>query len=349
MAGSSTWHPRRAPLKTEVRRFYRRQGALVLLTYMLGATDFHFENVLAIGEHPVLIDLETLFHPYPNPPDAVQPSADASIQRCVLRSGLLPRWAGNGVGLAGVDISGLGTRPGQKTSVGMPTWEGEGTDRQRYARGIVELPGGQNRATLNGADLHVVDFLEDVVAGFSAAYRLVVALRDQLLDPNGPMARFAHDEVRVILRSTQRYAILRYEASHPNLLRDALDRDRSFDRLWNEVAQTPFLAKLILGARGSVARRHPDVLHDAERDHPAGQPGPPDRRRDRRAQPPAGRAAAPQVRRARSRAADLVSARLALDAGGGHAQDTAPRPPPARRYGGPDRAIALAPGGAQDR
>ncbi len=47
----------------EVERFYERQGGYLALLYALQATDFHFENLIASGEHPVLIDLESLFHP----------------------------------------------------------------------------------------------------------------------------------------------------------------------------------------------------------------------------------------------------------------------------------------------
>jgi len=32
--------------------------------YALEGNDFHFENIIAAGEHPMLIDLETLFQPY---------------------------------------------------------------------------------------------------------------------------------------------------------------------------------------------------------------------------------------------------------------------------------------------
>ena len=47
----------------EVRRFYERQGGYLAILYALEATDFHYENLIADGEHPVLLDLETLFHP----------------------------------------------------------------------------------------------------------------------------------------------------------------------------------------------------------------------------------------------------------------------------------------------
>jgi class II lanthipeptide synthase len=49
--------------RQEVERFYQRQGGYLALLYAIEATDFHLENLIAAGEHPVLIDLETLFHP----------------------------------------------------------------------------------------------------------------------------------------------------------------------------------------------------------------------------------------------------------------------------------------------
>ncbi|MFN0250290.1 MAG: DUF4135 domain-containing protein [Kofleriaceae bacterium] len=36
----------------EVKRFYTRQGELLALLYAIEATDFHFENLIAVGEHP---------------------------------------------------------------------------------------------------------------------------------------------------------------------------------------------------------------------------------------------------------------------------------------------------------
>ncbi len=49
--------------KEEVSRFYERQGEYLAILYILEATDFHFENLMACGEHPILVDLEALFHP----------------------------------------------------------------------------------------------------------------------------------------------------------------------------------------------------------------------------------------------------------------------------------------------
>jgi lantibiotic modifying enzyme len=47
----------------EVARFYEHQGSYLALLYALNAVDLHNENVIAAGEHPMLVDLEALFHP----------------------------------------------------------------------------------------------------------------------------------------------------------------------------------------------------------------------------------------------------------------------------------------------
>ncbi|HEY8022099.1 MAG TPA: type 2 lanthipeptide synthetase LanM, partial [Thermoanaerobaculia bacterium] len=51
---------------------------------------------------------------------------------------------------------------------------------------------------------------------------------------------WAETEVRVILRTSQTYALLLEESYHPDLLRDALDRDRHFDRLWYGLESSHF-------------------------------------------------------------------------------------------------------------
>ena len=45
------------------RRFYRRAGRLLGLLHVLGASDCHRENLIANGEHPVLVDAEVLLGP----------------------------------------------------------------------------------------------------------------------------------------------------------------------------------------------------------------------------------------------------------------------------------------------
>jgi lantibiotic modifying enzyme len=48
--------------KASARRFYKRLGAMIAAAYLLRAVDCHRDNVVASGEHPVLVDAETLWH-----------------------------------------------------------------------------------------------------------------------------------------------------------------------------------------------------------------------------------------------------------------------------------------------
>jgi type 2 lantibiotic biosynthesis protein LanM len=238
----------------QLRRFYQRQGGFLALLYALHATDFHSENLIAAGEHPVLLDLEALFHPLIRrgvTGDAIL-AADRTMAESVLGVGLLPYRVGANVEHEGIDHSGLGAPGGQTTPFRVPSLEKVGTDEVRVTRQRLSLPRGENRPSLGGAEVDVLDHAEDVLAGFQAVYRALVRHREELLAEDGPLARFARDDVRVILRPTQYYGTLLRESFHPDVLRDALDRDRLFDRLWVDVEHLPHLERVIGAERAEL-------------------------------------------------------------------------------------------------
>jgi lantibiotic modifying enzyme len=45
-----------------LRRFYKRLGGLIAAAYLSNTVDCHRENLIAAGEHPVLVDLDALWH-----------------------------------------------------------------------------------------------------------------------------------------------------------------------------------------------------------------------------------------------------------------------------------------------
>src|SRR5205085_624823 len=94
----------------EVERFYRRQGGYLALLYAMEATDFHAENLIAAGEHPVLIDLEALFHGR-DAATGLNTSVDLvhnTMGHSVLRIGLLPQRIWGDEVSDGIDLSGIG-------------------------------------------------------------------------------------------------------------------------------------------------------------------------------------------------------------------------------------------------
>lgn len=236
--------------REELERFYQRQGGYLALLYTLVATDFHAENLIAVGEHPVLVDIEALFQPHLGEDVPQINPAEETIGSSVLRIGLLPQRIWSGDQAEGVDISGLGGYAGQLTPAPVPTWKEAGTDQMRMIRERVALLLGKNLPKLNGQEINILEYSDSIVTGFDATYRLLMQLRHALLTEIAP--RFAHDEVRYILRPTRAYGMLLAESFHPNVLRDALDRDRFLDRLWIGVEQLPFLQKIIGAERADL-------------------------------------------------------------------------------------------------
>ena len=241
----------------QVHAFYERMGGYLALLYALEATDFHSENLIAAGEDPMLIDLETLFCPFVQSQQA-QAEADLLaadlIQASVLRVMLLPQRLWNVGDSEGVDISGLANNAGQLTPFAVPNWERQATDEMRLIRKKVAMSGEKNTPTLNGDDVPVLEYVDAIAKGFTNIYRLLEKHRHELISDNGPLAAFANDEIRVILRPTQTYGSLLMESYHPDTLRNALDRDRLFDRLWMHVKHFPHLSRVIAHEREDMHR-----------------------------------------------------------------------------------------------
>jgi type 2 lantibiotic biosynthesis protein LanM len=240
----------------EVQRFYQRLGGYLALMYALEATDLHYENLIAAGESPVLIDLESLCQPRLKRFDQ-QPGtlADDPIAKSVLRVGLLPQRVRTSNDSEVFDISGLlGVTESQLTPYAVGVLEGQGMDEMRFVRRRLPMDRGQNRPTLNGHEIDPLNYTEAFIKGFTRLYGLLLKHRDDLLSDGGPLAHFLNDEVRVVLRASQTYIRLIQESFHPDVLHDALDRDRFFDHLWAEVPRRPYLAKVI-------SAEHQDLLN----------------------------------------------------------------------------------------
>ncbi|MGW1411448.1 type 2 lanthipeptide synthetase LanM family protein [Streptomyces sp. NPDC002403] len=205
----------------QVEAFYRRQGALLALLHTLDGTDLHHENLIADGEYPVLVDVETLFHPPLPTADSDDPAARA-LHDSVHRVGLLPQLlVGDETAL---DMSGIGGGQAADSPVRSVDWADAGTDRMRLVRRTARIGGSANRPRLTGTPADPSAFTRALCAGFRAGYTAIKEARAELLCTGGLLDRFAHDEVRVVARPTWIYASLLDESTHPDLMKDAAER-----------------------------------------------------------------------------------------------------------------------------
>lgn len=236
--GAHGWfeYVERAPCTdaAEARSFFRRQGEYLALFHALDATDLHYENVMACGSHPVIVDLEALFHPslFVHHENRAFDQALTALHDSVLRVGLLPWRVGAEGGGQGADIGGISAPADQLSPRPVLMAQGIGTDDMHLVRQRTGFGGDGHRVML--ADGSLPDLLEhadDVAQGFEAMYGFLRDHGPALLAADGPMARFRGDTTRVILRPTSIYAQLLQESLHPDLLRDPRDRQQFVGRL----------------------------------------------------------------------------------------------------------------------
>ncbi len=237
----------------EVCRFYRRQGSYLAVLYALEASDFHCENLIAASEHPMLIDLEALFHPHIDklPAERAHEAASEALGYSALRVGLLPVpvWADEGH--AGVDMSGLGSSAGLLTPQAVPQWAEAGTDSMHIVRKRVPIGASENRPSMNNDDVDPLDYATEIAAGFESTYRLLLNHRAEL---EQVLARFSNDEIRVITRATQTYGTILRESFHPDLLRNREDRLAFLNCLEEAVEFRPCLRPVVPAEREDLLR-----------------------------------------------------------------------------------------------
>ncbi len=243
----------------QIRRFYRRQGSYLALLYAIQATDFHFENLIAAGEHPILVDLETLFHE--RLPGSTNDPALKGMAHSAVSIGLLPRLSYFDGFDKGIDFSGLGAVNDQEIDFPIYRFESTGTDEMRFARVAKHALAGSHRPTLRGRDVSPGDYGAELLQGFTEMYHLLRRHRAALAAADGPLAAFADIETRFIARATQIYTILLEQSFHPDYLRNDADRERWFDQLESQAEEIPGLRPLAPAEREDLHRNDIPIFH----------------------------------------------------------------------------------------
>lgn len=227
------------PCKDEsaAQRFYQRAGMLLCLLYVLQGTDCHNENLIASGEHLVLVDMETLLHHEAKVMEIspeFQESQIAMMQQfwdLVLRTGLLPRWDFSQDNRIAYDISGLGNVNPQQIPQRVSSWKLINTDEMHLGYKTVTMPIEKNVPILNGVALSPNDYLEDLVTGFQQMYLFFIAQRPALLATDSPLTQLQAQRVRFVFRATQVYGILLQKTLAPEFLQSGIERSIELDIL----------------------------------------------------------------------------------------------------------------------
>lgn len=223
-----------------------RLGVLNAMILALSGNDFHHENILVKGSHPVPIDFETVSHPETRA--AVQKFDDyldfsaRAVRESGANIGILPgKIVSQGQDeTVASDISVLGFRPGQRSAMRMPTVQDFGTDQMRF---VQDYP--SQEAFDEGYTAHeAIKFGADFIAGFSGTLGRLSADRDALVQPGGPMSGFAEAHMRYIARPTMIYGRILMESLHPDFLTTGPRREMVLAKLCTGFEGRPTMVDL---------------------------------------------------------------------------------------------------------
>ena len=210
--------------------FYRSAGRLLAILHVLGATDCHYENLIAHGTDLALIDAETLFegrsHDFLDDGSAVR---DDPLAGTVVRIGLLPQWTVVGTS-APVDISGLGVEPIAFGSLGGKRWLNINTDDMVFGSGPQPEHQSTSSPALAGSANPLVHHLDDLTVGFAEAYEAMMTPTVADVVRRG-IARFRGVRRRIVLRNTSVYVRIQREALSAAALRSATARGLELELL----------------------------------------------------------------------------------------------------------------------
>ena len=217
------------------KRFFRRAGAWLALFHCFAANDMHQENIIAAGDHPVPIDLETILQSSNEKDTTTDSEAQAfdvateKLANSVMMVGLLPAY-GRSPDNKVFAIGGMTADWNSKIKI---KWDNINSDEMRPARSKEASNTNPNLPHIDGRYAKFGDYIDDFVAGFED-YAKFLLRQNKDAKQEGMYVDFEGVVVRKIIRATRFYAMLLQRLKNHRTMDDGA--------LWS--AQADFIARL---------------------------------------------------------------------------------------------------------
>jgi type 2 lantibiotic biosynthesis protein LanM len=217
-------------------RFYTRLGMLLGLWTLLGGGDCHYENIIAHGEHPVIIDAETLFDAYGGVFDGsegndIGEQLSRKIADSAKRVGILPRYLQVNQSSDPIDLSALGMR----APIPAPFQYEDSYKSDARSLGIASAASfviqpcrnmpRETREALGKSRIKAV------CTGFEELYEIAIQHKRGLVAWLNQLKKLPNARVRMVMRQTNLYSRLLEQSLYPEYLRWGAKRSIELDRL----------------------------------------------------------------------------------------------------------------------
>jgi len=222
--------PKFCKSEEEVENFYIRYGYLIALCYLLNLNDLHLENIIAHGDQPVIIDIETAFQVSP---DMENQTIYIELLRylevdSVSNSFLLPKQVSFGMDDQ-VELSALSGREAKLSQTFLSPTE-INTDKFHYEKVEGYFAGGNNIPMLNEIDeVEVKKYNLRILEGFDDFICFVMENKVKFLDV---LNVFRGKKIRSLMKGTEKYASMIRYSNHPNYNHEMKYRERLMMNVW---------------------------------------------------------------------------------------------------------------------
>lgn len=194
---------------TQFEIFFQRAGAWLCLFHIFAGSDMHEENLIAAGDHPVPIDLETLLQPAETADTSAIPERHAfelagrKIADSVLITGLLPAYGRSPEN----EVFAHGGLHDPQNAKLERRWDNVNTDAMEPVESWINESGLKNLPSYNGEAARLGDEVGALVTGFESYARFLSGCRHAAIGRT-LFDEFADLPARRLLRPTRFYALL---------------------------------------------------------------------------------------------------------------------------------------------
>jgi type 2 lantibiotic biosynthesis protein LanM len=257
------------------KRFFMRAGAWLALFHCFVTSDMHQENMIAVGDHPVPVDLETILQTTMDGQETTDPEAQAfdlaveKLANSVMMVGLLPAY-GRSPDNNVFAIGGMTADWNSKIKI---KWESINSDQMRPTKSKVGSSNSPNLPHIAGKYCKFGDYVDDFVSGFEQYGKFL--LRHKSANSLAPFDDFAGIPVRKVVRATRFYAMLLQRLKDHRTMDDGViwsaqadftsrlaDWDKETDSRW-PIQRAERSALLSLNVPHFISPSDSDELRDA--------------------------------------------------------------------------------------
>ncbi|WP_300570307.1 type 2 lanthipeptide synthetase LanM family protein [Flavobacterium sp.] len=205
----------------DLQDYYKRCGVLTALIYFLRGTDMHFENLIANGSYPMLIDLECLFN-------------TNLTEFNVLHTGLIPNLVYSDDTSEAIDLSAFGASGTQESSNKIWNWNAIGSDDLNLVREKGKFKATTNQPKFNGESVSPKDYIDDFISEFENTGQYILNNKSSFKQEFHLLSEFKNKVVRVIPRPTQDYKTILENSYIPNALVSKENRKSLIEKYLND-------------------------------------------------------------------------------------------------------------------